>query len=344
MTARIRALRESRGWTQQDLAVRAGVTRQLIGAVEVGRHAPNVDAALALAAALGESVESLFAADRPVSTPVPVVGDKLPTPGTSATVVRIGTRTVIAPIHHGVEGSERWAVADATMTAAGVSIFDDAKPDALLVCGCDPALGVLAGLVERVSVHRVVTVHASTGESIQALGAGRAHAALVHAPPGQLPEPPVPVRRYRFARWQVGLASGRAAGVPSVDELAERRSRVVQRDAGAGSQQALSRALERIGSSRPLPGPVAEGHVDVARRVAAGAAVGVTMEAAARSFALGFAPLEEHAVELWVDARWSSLPAAVAMVDVLNGTGLRTRLGLIGGYELSECGTELVAG
>lgn len=344
MTARIRALRESRGWTQHDLAVRAGVTRQLVGAVEVGRHVPNVEAALALAAALGESVESLFAAEPGMSSPVPVVGDEFAAPGTSATVVQVGTRTVIAPIHHGVQGSDRWAVADATMTPAGVSIFDDATLDGLLVCGCDPALGVLAGLVERTTALRVVTVHASTGESIRALGAGRAHAAVVHGPPGQLPESPVAIRRYRFARWQVGLASGRAAGVPSVDELAERRARVVQREAGAGSQQALSRALERIGSSRPLPGPVAESHVDVARRVAAGAAVGVTMEAAARSFDLGFAPLEEHAVELWIDARWSSLPAAVAMVDVLTGSGLQNRLELIGGYELSDCGTELVAG
>ena len=38
--------------TQAELAMRAGVSRQLVGAAEVGRNLPRVDAAIALAAAL----------------------------------------------------------------------------------------------------------------------------------------------------------------------------------------------------------------------------------------------------------------------------------------------------
>jgi molybdate-binding protein len=83
------------------------------------------------------------------------------------------------------------------------------------------------------------------------------------------------------------------------------------------------------------------GHIDVARRVATGAPAGLTMEAAARSFALGFEPLEEHTVEVWLDDEWASLPAAVALVDILTSPSLRTRLELVGGYDLSDHGDRI---
>lgn len=324
------------GWTQAELAERAGVSRQLVGAVEAGRHVPSVAAALALARAMGRSVEEVFAERS--GSPVPVVGDGLPTPGSPVIVARVGDSVVAVPARHGVASSERWELADATVTATGeLAMLADGVDDGLVIAGCDPALGVLAGLVERGTRYRVVTVHASTGRSIDALSAGRVHGVVVHAPAGALPVPPVPVRRWHLARWQVGVASGRVSGVPSVEEIAERRLRVVQRDDGAGTQLAFVRALERVGAPGSVPGPVGDGHVDVARRVASGAAAGVTMEAAARSFGLGFEPLEEHTVEVWLDERWASLPAASALIESLSGVAFQSRLAVVGGYDLTSC-------
>ena len=51
MSDRISALRQERGWSQTELAKRAGVTRQLVGALESGRNVPNVTAAIGLAKA-----------------------------------------------------------------------------------------------------------------------------------------------------------------------------------------------------------------------------------------------------------------------------------------------------
>jgi DNA-binding XRE family transcriptional regulator/molybdate-binding protein len=336
MSARIRENREALRWSQADLAERAGVSRQLVGAVEAGRHLPNVGAALALARALGVTVEDLFA--EPSRGPVAVLGDELLEAGSPVVVARVGDAVVAVPVEHGVASSERWALADATVSGdGGVSMLAEGVDDGLVIAGCDPALGVLAGLVERSRRHRVVSVHASTGRSIAALAAGRVHGVVVHALAGELPEAPVPVRRWHLARWQVGVASGRSSGVPSVEEIAERRLRVVQRDPGAGTQLAFARALARIGAPASVPGPIGDGHVDVARRVATGAAAGLTMEAAARSYGLGFDPLEEHAVEVWLDERWAALPPATALVDTLHGSALRSRLELIGGYDLSAC-------
>ena len=341
MADRIRAGRKARGWSQRELSERAGVSRQLLGAVEASRHVPNVRAALALARALDVPVERLFG-DGPTTRAVPVpVVDGAPLPeGSPVVVARVGEATVLAPCRHWLSNGEVWAVPDGAVAGGEVAMLDEAATGGLVLAGCDPAMGILGGLVERRSAHRVVSVHASSARSVAALAAGRVHGVVVHGPEGALADAPVSVRRWRLGGWQVGLASGRATGVPSLDELSARRLRVVQRDPGAGSQQALQRALAGLGADPALPGPVAEGHLDVARRVAAGAPAGVTMEAAARSFGLGFRPLEDHAVELWLDARWVALPAAAALVEVLASAAFRSRIELIGGYDLAGCGSE----
>ncbi len=58
---RLRDLRRlAGGLTQQDLASRAGVTRQSIISIEQCRYRPSVELALLLAGALDVSVEDIF--------------------------------------------------------------------------------------------------------------------------------------------------------------------------------------------------------------------------------------------------------------------------------------------
>src|SRR4051794_26479760 len=57
---RVRDYRHLRGWSQAELAQRAGVSRTAVSAIEGNRLVPSVAAALALAATLGCSVEALF--------------------------------------------------------------------------------------------------------------------------------------------------------------------------------------------------------------------------------------------------------------------------------------------
>ena len=58
----VRRARLARALTQDELARRAGLSRQALGAIEAGAYQPGVGAALALARELGESVEALFGA------------------------------------------------------------------------------------------------------------------------------------------------------------------------------------------------------------------------------------------------------------------------------------------
>ena len=59
----VRPARAAIGLTQAELAGRAGVTRQTVVAVEAGDYAPSVYLALAIAQALGSTVEGLFGAE-----------------------------------------------------------------------------------------------------------------------------------------------------------------------------------------------------------------------------------------------------------------------------------------
>ena len=57
--------RTERGMTQEDLAERAGVTRQTIISIERGRYSPSIELALRLARIFAVPVEALFVLDEP---------------------------------------------------------------------------------------------------------------------------------------------------------------------------------------------------------------------------------------------------------------------------------------
>ena len=52
--------RNRKGWTQQELADRAGVSRQTIISLEKGRYNPSIVLAFRLARQFGVSIEELF--------------------------------------------------------------------------------------------------------------------------------------------------------------------------------------------------------------------------------------------------------------------------------------------
>ena len=67
--AYLRLARQARGFSQQQLASMAGVSRQAVSAVESGHSDPSLRVALALGQSLGLSVEELFGPGEP---PAPV--------------------------------------------------------------------------------------------------------------------------------------------------------------------------------------------------------------------------------------------------------------------------------
>src|SRR5262245_47684036 len=74
LTNRLRILRIEAGLSQAELAERCGITRQAVSSIEGGRYAPSTAVALAIARAVGRSVEDVFqlAASRSDSGPATV--------------------------------------------------------------------------------------------------------------------------------------------------------------------------------------------------------------------------------------------------------------------------------
>ena len=60
MENRLRALRAERGWSQQELAERVGVSRQTINAIETERYDPSLPLAFKLAKTFDCRIEKIF--------------------------------------------------------------------------------------------------------------------------------------------------------------------------------------------------------------------------------------------------------------------------------------------
>lgn len=63
MNNRLRDLRSERGWSQVELGVRVGVSRQAIIAIETGKFDPSLPLAFKLARLFGLTIEDIFQPD-----------------------------------------------------------------------------------------------------------------------------------------------------------------------------------------------------------------------------------------------------------------------------------------
>src|SRR5258708_28147530 len=183
----IRRARNARGLTQIDLAARAGISRQALGAIESGAYQPGVTIALNLARTLGESVENLFGADgddtcRHIEASWKTEADAPPIARTRVALGRVGGRLVAVT----------QAAARLTLVAGGgmlehaarrradVSTFlsRDEIDATLLIAGCDPAVAILAGLLARgPAPGAAVSLYCSSKRAPATLLAGTDHVA-----------------------------------------------------------------------------------------------------------------------------------------------------------------------
>ena len=60
MKTRLRVLRAERNWSQMELGLRVGVSRQAINAIETGKYDPSLPLAMKIARLFGKTVEEVF--------------------------------------------------------------------------------------------------------------------------------------------------------------------------------------------------------------------------------------------------------------------------------------------
>ena len=370
--ANLRFARQARGFSQQQLASMAGVSRQAVSAVESGHSDPSLRVALAIAQALGLSVEELFGPGQPAA---PVLATSV-APVTSAnlrvTLASVGERFVALPLRgdsgaglgflpaggltvqapDAVMARSAGYAAPANGGAAAADLIavrpiGPPRPT-LVVAGCDPALPLLATPLSLLDPPVAFAWWpCGSAEALRLARAGLVHAAGIHAQGGNGTPLPDDAQVVGFTAWREGLAvrRGLKSTVTGLDSVARHRLRIVNREPGAEARRLLDAERERLGlDSADLAGydTQAAGHLQVASAVAAGLAdVGVASEPAARAYGLAFVPMAEEQFSLVIPAAQAASREIQALLKVLTSPWLLAQLASLPGYDATTCGDRL---
>jgi molybdate-binding protein/DNA-binding XRE family transcriptional regulator len=337
---RIKQHRALHGWSQGELARRAGLSRAEISAIEIQRVVPSVAAALSLAAALECRVEDLFgagpASDTEVSWAWPPLADpcRFWQAEVSGRTLRYPAETTGAGVV-GHDGVFRNGNAALNLQCAGERT--------LVVACCDPAAALLAAELARTGGIRLLVLPRSSRAALDLLGQGVVHLAGVHLSHGKTGDNAAAVREqlgsgYRLlhvARWTEGLALGPGYAGESVRSLVSSKLRWVGREPGSGARECLDEILE----GHPAPRRMARDHRGVAEAIRSGwADAGVCLQLVSEESGLSFLSIREESYELCCRADFDADPRYRALLGVLQSPWYRRILGELPGYDVSRAG------
>jgi putative molybdopterin biosynthesis protein len=354
----LRRHRARLGLSQQALGELTGVTRQAIIAIESGRQVPSTILALRLAHATGATVEDLFEV-----TPAPGLSARLaPANADAASAtdrVAVGDVDGVWVAHRlpagstdGADGIVGGSASEGITVVSPLTTLDRLERN-VLVAGCAPLLATLADRVAmRFADARVTWLPATSGNALDLLAEGLVHVAGVHLPGARSGETNVTAVRRRFSdrrmlivnltRWRQGfvVAPGNPLRIRSAADLLRPEVHFARRDRGAGAYDLLCALLAAEGvEDGRLPGPLARGHVDVARLVQCGAAdAGVAIESVALAAGLTFVPLTEERFDLVVPSDASGAPPVSRLLEALDDAAFRTEMAHLPGYDGDICG------
>jgi molybdate-binding protein/DNA-binding XRE family transcriptional regulator len=353
----VRRARVARSLNQGDLARRAGISRQALGAIESGVYQPSVAVALALSRELGESVETLFGAEPAARVSADIKGHVRA--GAQVALARVGGKLVAVPVSPAATrlASVSGLVVSAAKGESAVEAFRSPTEidSALLLAGCDPAATILSDwLARRRAPASLVGIASSSRAALHSLAKGEVHAAGLHLRDSRTGAYNLDAARnalagrravlVNFAGWELGLATapGNPRGLRGLSDLARRGITIINRERGAGARAALDEGLRREGiEPRRIAGysREARSHLEVAAAVASGDAdCGVTIRVAARAFEVGFVPIRDERYDIAILERELDSPPVKAMLDALNSADFARQLSALCAYDTSHTG------
>ena len=362
--ARLRLARRSRGFSQQQMASMAGVSRQAVSAVESGISDPSLRVALALSRALGMTVEELFGPDHPgvpvAATPVAPLGGQ----GARVTLASVSDGEVALPLRGGTASRAGFLPAGGLVAETGrdrgrasrkVQPIGPPRPT-LVAAGCDPALPLLEAPLGLLDPPVAFTWWPCPSQEALGLAAdGLVHVAGTHlrGPGSQYNIGPAAAllpgggEVIGFCSWQEGLVlrPGLADGISSVADAARRGLRLVNREPGAEARSLLDRELTGAGiHASQVPGydTQATGHLYVAAAIAAGLAdAGIASEPAALAYDLAFIPLAAEHFDLIIPASQLSSREVQGLLKILSSAWLLDQVASLPGYDPARCGERI---
>jgi molybdate-binding protein/transcriptional regulator with XRE-family HTH domain len=344
---KVRRLRLERGWSQQELADRSGISRAEVSAIENRRLTPSIAAGLALARALERTVEDLFGGTRADDEPAWAFPPR--TESGRFWEACVGERRLLFPVEPtaiGIvphDGSHRSGDPERRSSSA--------QGDTVVIAGCDPAVGLLALELRRMGL-RVLPLTRSSRDALSLLERGLVHAAGLHWGSDRARDANAAVvsrtlgqgyTLLHLARWQEGVALSPSVRTRSTSVLARSRIRWVAREEGSGARRCLDRLLGSSRAARRFR-HVAPDHRGVAQAIAGGwADAGIAVRLAAEEAGLGYVSVQQEDYDLCIPDRLRSEPAVLAVERALQSRAARSVRALyreLPGYDTRRMGEE----
>jgi molybdate-binding protein/transcriptional regulator with XRE-family HTH domain len=337
----LRARRTLRGWSQEELARRSGLSRAGISAIETDRLIPSTAAALALAAALECQVEALFHLRDTQSRESSWAWSPLRDPSRYWRAA-VGESIKLYPAEPTVTGMVPHDGVYRDGSFQG-EVEADPKHTLVMAC-CDPAAGLLSVELARAAHVRLIPLPRCSRTALSLIGRGLVHVAGVHLTPADRPGGNAGIVRrelgagynlLRVARWEEGIAFAPSLRLHSVREAVGSNLRWIGREDGSGARQCLD---ELFGDRRP-PRRMASDHRGVAEAVRGGwADAGVCLRLVSEEAGLDFLPVREEIYDLCFPNRWEGDYRIQALLQVVRSPSYRRALGELPGYDSAETG------
>jgi molybdate-binding protein/DNA-binding XRE family transcriptional regulator len=368
----LKSLRTQKGFSQGELAARAGITRQAVSSIESNLYLPTTAVALHLASVLACRVEELFS----IVAAEDIVEGKLighlPQSDMKASPIRVkvstvGSKTVVRPVTALGEMLSFTVPADGYVVEAhgqtsGATVRVKLSRDrraieqAISVAGCDPAI-FLAGEHMRRRKDQTSLVGWTMGSmaALRALQQGEVHVAGLHLFDPTTGESNLPFLRralkgsnyeiVTFATWEEGLLvrAGNPKSIRTISDLVNSYVTLVNREEGAGARLLLDQRLRAAGINQDqVKGydTIVASHFEIARAIASRQAdVGVGIRSAAQLFELDFISLQAARYDLVVPKAYlKSHPTLANLFDTIVSRPFRNEIEALGGYDTRDTG------
>lgn len=345
------AARKAAGWSQKELAEKAGMPRSTLSAIELGKMVPSVALAISLARTLGRSVESLFSASEQG-------WEWAWAPQAERArfhAARVGERRLLFPVeslshqldlYDGV--AHVWADSPTDPLSDAEGQWADRAERTLVIASCDPAMNLLAAEMARVTGIRVLVFQRGGMEALRLLRQGLVHAAGLHfstdADLGKNQEVAeqelgTGYSLVRCTTWETGLALSTRERHRSTDSVLRSCGRWALRESGSAARECIDSLREGLPHAR---GRVVPSHAAVAMAVQVGwADAGVCVRISAEEAGIAFRLLRREHLDLCILESRMDDAVVRALLHVLGSRSHRHRLDEVLGYDSTDVGEVL---
>lgn len=336
----VKQRRQERGWSQAELAERAGISRAAVSAIEIERLVPAVTAAMSLARVLGCSVEELFGEPKALRTSEPDWAFEPPRSLWRYWEAEVGGRRLRFPVertgqfngfHDGISGGDH-------------RLASSLAQETLVLAGCDPAAGLLAQEYKRRTGWRMIVLQRSSTQALELLKQGVVHAAGVHFSSSEHTSDNQRVARetigagcclLRAAEWQEGVAVSDRITTRSVSAVVKAQVKWVGRVVGSAARKCQDELLPATQRVRH----VAADHRSVAESIRSGwAEAGICVQLVSEEAGLRFLPVQQESYDLCFHQQHEQDPRIRTLISLLQGANYRSLLNDLPGYATEHVG------